>query len=193
MSNRSYAEIIIYTNNGEMNKGRFTAKKIEQLLSKYSSEIPMVLRVVLLYNTARFWFIDRNFENALRVINKLINEIPPSFKQDLYDFSRLFQLIIHLELGNFDLLEDTVEATYRFMKGRKSIFEVETAIFKFLRKILRAQKSQFKEIYNELLFDLEESKDNTPSKITLSNFNFITWARSKILNKTMVQLARDNV
>jgi hypothetical protein len=193
LSNTCYAEIIIYTNNCEMNKGRATAKKIEQLLNKYSSEIPMVLKVVLLYNTARFWFIDRNFENALKVINKLINEIPPSFKQDLYDFSRLFQLIIHFELGNFELLEDTVEATYRFMKGRKSIFEVETAIFKFLRRILRAQKSQFKEIYNELLFDLEESKDNTQSKITLGNFNFITWARGKVLNKTMVQLARDSV
>lgn len=193
LANTCYAEIIIYTNNCVMNKGRSVAKKIDQLLCTYSSEIPMGLRVILLFNTSRFWFIDRNFENSLKMINSLINEIPTSFKQDLYDFSRLFQLIIHFELGNFALLEDTVEATYRFMKGRKSIFEVETAIFKFLRKILRAQRNQFKKIYEELLSDLEESKDNTQSKITLGNFDFITWAKSKLQNKTMVQLVKEKV
>lgn len=192
LSTTCYAEIMVYTNNCEMNKGRSTAKAIEQMLSEYSSEIPMALRVVLLYNTARFLFIDGNYENALKLINILINEIPTSFKRDLYDFSRLFQLIIHFELGNFVLLEDSVEATYRFMKERKSIFEVEAAVFRFLRKILRSQKSQFKEVYERLLSDLEESADKTQSKITLSNFNFIMWVKSKIMNQTMVQLIKKN-
>lgn len=191
LANTCYAEIIIYSKNCEMNKGRSAAMRAEQLLSKYSSEIPMAVKVVLLYNTAHFYFIDRNYENALRIINSLINEIPTSFKRDVYDFSRLFQLIIHLELGNFDVLENTVEPTYRYMKEHKSIFEVETAVFKFFRKILRAQKNQFKEIYKELLFDLEGSIDKTQSKITLGNFNFITWVQSKIKNKTMVQLIKD--
>jgi hypothetical protein len=192
LSNTCYAEIIIFTNNCEMNKGRSAAKRTELLLSKYSSEIPMALRAVLLFNTARFWFIDGNYEDALKMINTLINEIPTSLKRDVYDISRLLQLIIHFELGNFDLLENTVESAYRFMKERKSVFEIETALFKFLRKILRAQKSEFMEIYEELLFDLERTADKTQSQITLSNFDFIMWIKSRIMNKPMVQLIKEN-
>jgi len=192
LSNTCYAEIIIYTNNCEMFKGRVAAKRTEHLLNKYSSEIPMALRVVLLFNTARFWFIDSNFENALKMINSLINEIPTSFKRDLYDFSKLFQLLIHFELGNIDILENTVEATYRFVKERKSVFEVETAVFKFFRNILRTHERTFKNEYEELLFDLEKSAVKTQSKITLSNFDFITWAKSKLINKPMVQLIKEN-
>ncbi|RPI19029.1 MAG: hypothetical protein EHM58_03180 [Ignavibacteriae bacterium] len=190
LSNICYAEIIISTNNCGMHKGRVTAKKIEELLSKYSSEIPLALRVVLLINTAKFWFIDRNFENALRMINCMINEVPPAFKQDLYDFSKLFQLLIHFELGNFILLENTVESTYRFLNNRKSLFDVETAIIEFLRKMLRAQENEYKEIYEELLLNLEKSADKIQSKITMGNFNFIMWAKSKIMNKPIIELMK---
>jgi hypothetical protein len=79
----------------------------------------------------------------------------------------------------------------RFMRDRKSIFEVEAAVFSFLRKILRVQESDYTKIYEELLFDLEKSKDKTQSKITLSNFDFITWVKSKIMNTSMVQLMGD--
>jgi hypothetical protein len=190
LANTCYAEIIIYTNNCEMQKGRITAKKTEQLLCKYSSEIPMGLKIILLINTAKFWFIDKNFENALKILNCVINDIPTSFNQVLYDFSKLFFLLIHFELGNFVLLENTVESTYRFMKKRNSLFEIEYAIFEFFRKMLRAQENQYKGIYEELLFNLEKTSQNPQSKITLSNFNFITWAKSKIQNKPMIELLK---
>lgn len=190
LSNTCYAEIIIYTNNCEMQKGRAAARKIEQMLNKYSSEIPMGLRIVLLINTAKFWFIDRNFDNALKMINCLLNDIPPSFKQNLYDLARLLQLLIHFELGNFILLENTVESTYRFLKNRNSLFDVESAVIDFLRKILRARENQYKEIYEELLYNLEKSKDKTQSKITLGSFEFISWAKSKVKNKTMTEILK---
>lgn len=191
LSNTCYAEILIYTKNCEMNKGRITAKRIEQLLSKYSTEIPLALRVVLFFNTAYFWFIDGNFAGSLKMINCLINEIPTSFKKDIYNLCRLLQLVMHFELGNLDLIENTIESTYRFMRERKSIYEVEAAVFKFLKGILRVQENEYMKVYEELLFDLEKSKENPQSRITLSNFDFITWVKSKIMNTPMFQLMKE--
>ncbi len=193
LSNTCYAEVLIFMNNCDLIKGRSAAKRTERLLKDYSSEIPIALRVVLLFNTARFWFIDGNFENALRMINILINETPTSFKRDLYDFSRLFQLLIHFELGNLDVLENSIEATYRFMKERDSVFEVEAALFKFFRNILRTYEKTYRKEYEELLHDLENSIEKSQSKITLGIFDFITWVKSKIAHKQMVQLIMEKM
>lgn len=191
LANSCYAEIIIYRNNGDLKKGRITAKKIEQLLIEYPTEIPMAMKLVLLINTYCFYFIDRNFDASLRCANNLINEYPPSFKRDLYDFTRLFQLIIHFELGNYDVLENSVDSVYRFMKERKSIFGIESSLFSFLKKALRVEKSRLKPVYEELLFELENAADTPQGRITLSNFNFIRWVNSKLTGRSIAEMAKD--
>jgi len=188
LANSCYAEIVIYRNNCEMKKGRVTANKIEQLLKEYPAEIPLALKIALLINTYCFYFIDGNFESALKCINKVINEFPPSFKRDIYDFSRLFQLLAHFELGNYDVLENSVDSVYRFMKERKSIYGVEAAIFNFLKKALRTENSRLKPVFEELLYELEKANETPQGKITMSNFNFIRWANSKIKGRSMAEL-----
>jgi hypothetical protein len=185
-----YAEIITYRNNAEMNKGRITANKIENLLRDYRNEISLEIKVVLLLNTSLFYFIDTDYTAALKFINMIINEVPPSFKRDQYDFSKLFQLIIHFELENYDVLEYSIDSTYRFMKQRKSIFRIEEALFKFLKKALRTERKILEPVYEELLYDLESSLDEPQSRITLGTFNFIRWARSKVENRSMVDLIK---
>lgn len=191
LANSCYAEIIIYRNNGDLKKGRVTAKKIEQLLKEYPTEIPLAMKMVLLINAYCFYFIDGNFDAALRCANTLINEYPPSFKRDLYDFTRLFQLIIHFELGNYDVLENSVDSVFRFLKERKSIFGVESALFSFLRKALRTEKSNLKPVFEELLFEIEKTKDTPQGRITLSSFNFLRWANSKLTGRSMAEMARN--
>jgi hypothetical protein len=191
LANSSYAEIIIYRNNGEMKKGRVTAKKIEHMLKEYPTEIPLALKIVLLINTYGFYFVDENYEAALRCVNMVLNEIPPSFKKDLYDFTRLFQLIVHFELGNFDVLENSVDSAYRFMKERKSIFEIEAALFSFLKKVLRTEKKNMKPVFEELLYELEKGAETPQGKITISNFNFRRWAKSNLSGRSMAEMIKD--
>jgi len=185
-----YAEIILYRNNGEMKKGRVTAQKIEKLLSEYNNEISLEITVVLLLNTSCFYFIDRNFEAALKIVNRIINDVSPSFKKDQYDFCKLFQLIIHFELSNYNVLENTIDIVYRFMKQRGSIFGIEAAMFKFLKTALRTERNKLKPVYEELLYDLEKSINEPQSRITLGIFNFIMWVKSKLENKSMEELLK---
>jgi hypothetical protein len=190
LANTCYAEIIIFTNNAELVKGRAAAKRIEALLEKYPDEVPLGLKAVLLINTAKFYFIDSNFAGSLFFINKMINEIPPSFKKDLYDFARMFQLLIHFELGNLDVLDNAAEAAYRFLRERKAVFAVEKAVFDFLRNALKAVDSDYKDLYDDLVYNLEASKHLRQSRITLSNFDYYKWAKSKINGKPLHQLMR---
>lgn len=185
-----YAEIIIYRNNGDIKKGRATALKIEKLLRDYKNEISMEMKAVLAINTACFYFLDENYEAALKFINLVINEIPPSFKKDQYDFSKLFMLLIHFELGNYDALENIIDSTYRFMRERKSIFGVEESLYIFLRRALRTDRNKLAPVYDELLYSLEKSKNEPQSHITLGSFDFITWAKSKVENKSLLELVK---
>lgn len=183
-----YAEIAIHRNNADLRKGRITAGRIEDILVKYKHEISMEIKVVLILNTALFYMLDLNYTGALKLINALLNEIPPSFKKNQYDFARLFQLILHFELGNYDVLENSVDSVYRFLRERGSIFKIEAALFSFLKEALRTERSKLKPLFEELLYEMEKASDEPESRATLGTFNFIRWAKSKIENKSLVEL-----
>ena len=183
--------MLVYIHNGDLKRGRITAAKIEDLLRKYKTELRMEMRVVLIINTANFYIMDSSYESALKLINSFLNEIPPSFTKDRYDFARLLQLIIHFELKNYDVIENSIDSVYRFMRERNSIFSAETSVFKFLRQALKTERSKLKPVYEELVYDLEKTQDDPAIRTTLSMFNFIIWAKSKILNKSMAEIIKE--
>jgi tetratricopeptide (TPR) repeat protein len=47
---------------------------------------------------------------ALFWLNKVLNDNEPTLRQDIFTYARLFNLVVHYELGNFDLLEYIVRS-----------------------------------------------------------------------------------
>jgi len=185
-----YAEIITHKNNGDLKRGKITALKIENLLRNYKNEISMELKAVLLSHTACFYFIAGMYDQAIKVTNWIINEISPSFKKDQYDFVKLFHLVIHFELGNYDVIENSIDSVYRFMKQRKSIFGIESGVFAFLKAAIKTDMENLVPLYEDLLYNLEHSLDQSQSQITIGMFDFILWARSKVEHKSMLEMIK---
>jgi hypothetical protein len=103
----------------------------------------------------------------------------------------LLQLILHFELGNYDYLENSIESTYRFLRERDSIFKVEAALFNFLRRALKTERSRLKPVFEDLLYELDKAAKDPESRMTLSIFDFTRWARSKAENKSLAELIKN--
>jgi hypothetical protein len=96
----SNVEMIIYERSGDMKKGRIKAKQIEKELINYKNEIPVNLKAVLFNNLACFYFIDENYEGSLKSINLILNDSSLNLRNDVHEFAKIFQLLIHFELKN---------------------------------------------------------------------------------------------
>jgi len=82
------------------------------------------------------------FNKALFWLNKVLNENEPTLRQDIFTYARLFNLVIHYELGNYDLLEYIVRSTQRFLTKHHRGYEVEAILVDHIKKLARTTSSR---------------------------------------------------
>jgi hypothetical protein len=92
--------------------------------------------------------------------------------------------VIHLELGNKELLPYTLRSTQRFLATRNKVFAFETIMLDFVNEMLkkRANKSN-DELYIDLENQLEQLKQNPFEQFVFEYFDFLSWAKSKVSGK----------
>ena len=87
---------------------------------------------------ARVHFGGGEMNKALFWLNKVLNDNEPTLRQDIFTYARLFNLVIHYELGNFDLLEYIVRSTQRFLSRRHRANQMEISLIEHIKKLARA-------------------------------------------------------
>ena len=110
---------------------------------------------------------------ALSYNLELLNhpEAPKKFKN--YPFARLLNLMIHFELGNYDLLSYSIPSFQRQMaKGRAEL--LFTSIISFLKKYPSATHRKHRiQLAGKLLNELKKTPPNR-------YFDFVKWAETKV-------------
>ena len=122
-----------------------------------------------------------DYKMALRFINDVLNDNEKMLRQDIYSFSRIFNLVIHFELNNHDFLEYDMKSTARYLNKHEKDYEVEKLFMKEMRALARLnndadQKKVFVDFSNKLEKLLEIDREN----VILEYFDLRSWLRSKI-------------
>ncbi|MFN9939898.1 MAG: hypothetical protein ACK56I_10540, partial [bacterium] len=94
------------------------------------------------------------YNKALHWLNRVINDNENDLRQDLYGYARLFNIVIHYELGNIDLLEYTIKSTARYLQKRSRDFDIEKLILEQFKKLIRTRSVSGKRA------QLQEFQDN---------------------------------
>jgi len=186
-------ELFIYRHACDMKKGRVVAKKIEAELPKYPYEIPRQLKISLLNNMICFYIMDEKYDMALRLNNTVLSETGIGFKSDVYFLARLLQLLIHFELGNYDLLEYQVATTYKFFKAKKAMHKAEAAILNFFKEAVKSTGDELKEAYGELYYKLNKIDVDPHARNLFQMFDFLLWAESKAKGEKLVDVMRNKI
>lgn len=184
-------EMFIYRHTCDMKKGRATAKKIEMELPKYPYEIPRQLKISLLHNLVCFYIMDEKLDLALKLNNMVLNETGMGFKSDMHFLSKLLHMLIHFELGNFDLLEYSVNTTYKFFKGKKALHKAETIILNFFKEAFKSTDEELNDAYDELYYKLNKIDVDPHARNLFQMFDFLLWAESKAKNKKFIEVLKE--
>jgi hypothetical protein len=184
----SNTEILIYRKNLDITKGKAAAKRIDNELETYRIEIPAQGKAILLSNLACFFFTAGEIETALKYNNMLLNDKSIAFKADVLNLAKLFQLVLHLELKNYDLLEYLVQSVYKSVKESDMMSRAEEALFRFFKKALECNEKEIQEAYKELLYKLRKAEKDPSSNRLFVMFDFLSWAESKVNKEKLLNV-----
>ena len=126
---------------------------------------------------------------ALQWLNRVINDNENDLRQDLYSYARLFNIVIHYELGNLELLEYTIKSTSRYLQKRNRDFEIEKLILEQFKKLIRHRTaSAKKEQLLEFKDKLSALSKNEEGKALLRYFDFQAWINSKLEQRSFEEM-----
>ncbi|HKR05020.1 MAG TPA: hypothetical protein VJY62_10320 [Bacteroidia bacterium] len=175
------AELTLFIQTGMFEKALQLIPEIENGIKKYSDKLNKVRVAYFYFNIAILYFADGNYSKALYWNNCLLNDTMMDQNLDIYCFAKIFNLIIHLEMGNNELIPYTFKSTLRYLEKRKRIYRFEPVFFNFINKFQKAKNnSDIETAYITLRNDLKVLSKDPFEKTVFEYFDFVSWVESKI-------------
>ncbi len=188
-------ETLLHITTGNFEKALPVVDEIIDGLNRFSGKINKEQEVVFSYNIALLYFGAEKYNKALFWVNKVLNDNEQTLRQDIYSFSRLFNLVIHYELGNHDLLEYIIKSTFRYLNKKEKDYNVENVILKHVRKLARltADADRMDQL-TTMKADLDEIFKDKNERVVLDYFDFESWLNAKMndisFSKAVTQKAK---
>jgi len=187
-------ELIVFYETGQFENGVTLAESLERKIEAQKSKIRGTEIMQIYFFISCCYFGTDDFKNALKWINKLINMGEPGQRKDLYLHSKLYNLVVHYELGNREHLDYIIKTTYKFIKDRNKLSDFEKIVFKFFNEV--SDKYTGKEVENcfkELHHNLTKLEKKNADHNSFRFFDFVNWAKSKFSNTSMKELKIQSV
>lgn len=174
-------ELPYYMNWADWVPGLEVVKEAEIWLKENETAILNNHYITYVYNITIFFFLQGSYSQSLKWLNKILFSPKTESRQDIQDFARIFQLIIHYELGNHDLLEYLFRSTYRYLRSQEKMHEFERMIIDFIRRTTRAvSKTDLVEEFKTLKQNIEHYRQSVEGLKPIAMQELLFYLESKI-------------
>ena len=128
---------------------------------------------------------------SLAWLNKVLNDNETTLRQDIFTYARLFNLVVHYELGNYDLLAYIVRSTQRFLDKRQRANGVEVVLIDGIKKLARTtDAAQKRELFKILHAQLAELLNDPNEQLVLKYFDVLAWAEAHATGEAFSDVVR---
>ena len=185
------AELSLYIQSARFEDALKLVEPIEAGLKKFKGGMSKVREAYFYFNVAVVFFALGDFTLSLRWLNRLLNDTDLDANQDIHALARILDLVVHLEMGNKELIPYTLRSVLRYLEIRKRMFRFETLFLEFIKKIARSRNetdtlTSFTELQQELKLIAEDSYE----KQVFEQFDFLSWVDSKIQNISFAEVVK---
>jgi len=194
--NSNIHELGFHINRGEFEKAVRSSGKNQKRIKSLSGKTGMASELAFFYYSAYAHFGHGEYKKALKHINHLLNNNYFSIRVDLQCFTRILNMLIHYELNNIFVLENSVLHTRRFIKNKGLLFKYEKNILSFFRKAAlskfnnkKAESKGLEALRDKLL----EAKETAYSKNFDEYQHFMWWIESKLKSKPLSKIIREGI
>ena len=180
-----------YFLNGQFNSGIKTVEKAIELVDRYEDRLDPHRVMVFYYKFAWMYFGAGQHSKALDYLNKIIYLDIKRLRGDIQAYARILSLMIHYELGNFQLLEYQIKSVTRFLEKVEERSITQKGLLNLLKRIsYRSKEEQIAEMrtLKDKLSKLSSKEYDQKSFIYL---DIISWLDSKINNIPLAEVIQN--
>ena len=179
-------ELEMYRDLKEFEKGIEVIGEAEEYLLENEKIIPPDYQVMLRYQFAYIYFMQKDYSNSLKWVNEIIQTPFKNYRKDLQSYARVLNLMIHFELGNIIVLKYAVENCRRFLKkpadfrGETTVLPFAKILLHFFAKICNAPHAQYSQLFEKLKADLLETEPPILNDNILDYLDIKSWLVEKL-------------
>lgn len=175
------SELRLLDRSGEYDQAVALVDTVLSGLESIGSRLQKEHELEFFFQLACIHFGADQANKALFWLNKVLNDNEPTLRQDIFTYARLFNLVVHYELSNYDLLEYIVRSTHRFLNKRQRAHEVEVVLIDHVKRLARASAPDAKkELFRSLHAKLTELFDDPNENLVLKYFDVMSWVTAKL-------------
>ena len=137
------------------------------------------------------YFGAGEYDLALKYLNEWLNLPRSSKRQDLQSIARILNLIIHFEMENFALLDFLLRSSYRYLKKRNRLYQIEKDMIGLIRDASKLATADMKKPFLEMKETFESLKQEPNQKVIFQYFDFTAWLDSRINKMPFAQVVRE--
>jgi len=188
-------ESIIYFTTANFDKALRTYALLEGKTSEMKfGQDGFAIELYTYYN-AYTHFILGNFKQTVAYLQRVLKfgKDDNVYREDIYSYSKILQLIAHYEMGDEALSAYLLKSTYRFLVHKERIYPSEEAIISFIRNQLHRnyKPEMFNDNLMKLKHKLEKIIQTRYERKILEYFDFIAWIDSKIQRKPFIDVMKE--
>ena len=178
-------ELTLHALTGDFEKGVELVPQIEEGFRLYGNKINGVRRAYIEANICILYFCKEDYNSALKWSNQLLNNADIDQTLDIFCFTQILNLLIHLELNNLRLIPYALKSAQRYLQTRNRTYQFETIMLAFIGDKLKSRsEDQSTHLYQQLHDDLVGLSSDPFEKAAFEYFDFIVWSKSKINNSS---------
>ena len=157
--------------------------EIEKFLNGNKGKILVNTENYFYYNITKYFFVTGNFTEALRRINDRFSSKYSGLTPEFESYLRIMNILIHYELGNYDLLKYLIPSSKKFLAGKKKLFKFENEVLNFIAGIIQPKSSkQMPKLLEEFRNKVAELKKEKYEKNAFEYIDLSYWIEGKINN-----------
>ncbi len=184
-------ELRIYEHTGEYDKAMDAMEGIIEWMNENETRVHKEQELLFHNTIATVYFGAGRYKETLHWLNRVLNDNETHLRQDVYGYARLFNLVVHYELGNYDLLNYIIKSTTRYLSKRRRDHEIETVIINFMKRLAKNPgPDEEAAIFREFQTALDEQLENDGNRILIDFFDFGTWIASHVEDAPFGEIRR---
>lgn len=176
-----YHLLTVHLDQDDFKGGYSHVAEIESGFQKFNGSVDTMGELMLHYHLFQICFGAKKFTDARNWVRKIIENEKSDIRQDILSFSRILNLMVLFELGDYSALNDEIVRTYKFLKKKDSTYRFETIVADYLKSLGRVKGSQeLLDSFDSLRTELLVLADDPFEKKAFAYFDFIGWLERKI-------------
>lgn len=187
-------ELIFLINFGTLEAGMAHIKRVTDWIKKHPKQISASRQIDLYVNCTLFCFLNGEFSAANNHLRQLTPLSKEGVRDQVLDFARLMEMIVHYELGNQDILNSLFRSTYRYFRERDRLYPYEQSILNFMRRVDGiTDRQEIMMAMKELRDSIEIVLKNNPGRKQVGSQELFFWLDARISGIPIRQYYEDRV